>query len=159
MTKVRLPSAVYLFLFALFAYIATRKWYGDNAAIATLALIVSFLPFYGNGKSALGEVAGLFFLLAGLLFLENNNLKKIFLSGLFLGLSVATKPFFLLVLPALFTGEIYRFFAQEKRKLPEYFYLGLGLFIPILIWFWTINPHLNFSNVTTAFQYYSNSYK
>ena len=154
----RLPMIIYLFLFALVAYIATRKWYGEDAALATLALIVFFLPFYGNGKSVLGEVAGLFFLVAGLLFLENNNLKKIFLAGLFLGLSVATKPFFLLVLPALFVGEVYRCFVKEKRKLPEYFYLGLGLVVPILIWFWTINPNLNFGNIVTAFQYYSNSY-
>lgn len=157
-TAARLPLVVYLCLFALVAYIATRKWYGDNAALATLALIVFFLPFYGNGKSVLGEVAGLFFLLAGLLFLENHNLKKIFLAGLFLGLSVATKPFFLLVLPALFVGEVYRFFVKEKRKLPEYFILGLGLSGPILIWFLTINPNFNFSNILTAFQYYSNSY-
>lgn len=157
-TAARLPSVIYLFLFAWLAYIITRRWYGDNSALATLALIVSFLPFYGNGKGALGEVAGLFFLLAGLLFLENNDFKKIFLAGFFLGLSVATKPFFLLVLPALFVGEIYRLIVKERRKISEYFLLAVGLFIPILIWFLTINPNFNFGNIAAAWQYYSNSY-
>ncbi len=154
----RLPMVAYLFLFAGMAYLLTRKWYGNKSALITLALITTFLPFYGNGKAALGEVPGAFFLLAGLFYLDNKKLWKLFLAGLFLGLSITTKPFFLLVLPALFIGELYLILTKKYRKLTEYAILSVGLVIPMFFWFWSINPDLTFGKISSAVSYYSNSY-
>jgi len=154
----RIPMIFYLFLFSLASYLLVCKWFGKKSALMTLALIVVFLPFYGNGKSALGEVAGLFYLLVGLYFLDNKKLWKLFLSGILLGLSIATKPFFILILPALLIGEIYKIIKSEFRSPVEYGLLILGGMVPMLFWFWTINPNFSFGNIGSAISYYSNSY-
>lgn len=154
----RIPMIFYLFLFAWAAYALTDKWFGKQSALYVLALIVVFLPFYGNGKSVLGEVAGLFYLLAGLYYLDSKKLWKLFLSGFFLGLSVATKPFFLIVLPALFVGEIYKIIKRNKRKPFEYTVLIMSGLVPILFWFWSINPNFTLNNAGSTLSYYSNSY-
>lgn len=154
----RLPMVVFLFLFAWTAYFLIDKWYGGKTAIMTLALVAVFLPFYGNGKPVLGEVPGLFFLLAGLFYLDSRKLWKLFLSGLFLGLSIATKSFFLLILPALFVAEVYRIFKKGSRKPLEYIILFVSILIPVFIWLWTINPNLSLNTIGSTVSYYSNSY-
>ncbi|MDP2684192.1 MAG: glycosyltransferase family 39 protein [bacterium] len=158
LTSARLPMILYLFLFALMAYLLVCKWFGKKSALMTLAFIVVFLPFYGNGKSVLGEVAGLFYLLAGLYIMDSKKLWKLFLSGILLGLSVATKPFFILILPALFIGEIYNVIKNGFRKPSAYAILIFAGLIPILFWFWTINPNFTLGNIGSALGYYSNSY-
>jgi len=154
----RIPMIIYLFLFAGASYLLVYKWFGKESALMTLALIVVFLPFYGNGKSVLGEVAGLFYLLAGLYYLDSKKLWRLFVAGLFLGLSVATKPFFLLVLPALFVGEVYKVIKSGARQPSAYIMLIFSGFIPLLFWFWIINPNFTLSNIISTLGYYSNSY-
>jgi 4-amino-4-deoxy-L-arabinose transferase-like glycosyltransferase len=154
----RLPMALYILLFSFVVYLFVKKKYGFKPALLSLALLAVFLPFYGNGKSVLGEVPGLLFLLCALFFVNSKNLYKLFLSGLFFGLSVATKPFFILVLGALFLGEIYNIFKSGLRKPVEYAILVLGIFIPMFFWVWTINPSLSVNKLGSTFSYYSNSY-
>jgi hypothetical protein len=47
---------LFLFAFALAAYFLAKYLYGKEAAIMSVALIVGFTPFYGNGKAVLGGV-------------------------------------------------------------------------------------------------------
>lgn len=157
----RVPMVIFLFLFALIAYALVKKMYSEPAALWSLALIVSFVPFYGNGKDVLGEVPGLFFLLAGLLALSYEwNWKRLIGAGFLFGLSIATKPFFLLLLPAIFIGELH---AQSWNLLSAEFWkrigaLGSGAAIPIAGWFFTILPNASVSGIVTMMSYYSNSY-
>lgn len=157
----RIPMVIFLVLFALSAYALVRKMYGEKSALWSLALIVSFVPFYGNGKDVLGEVPGLFFLLAGLLTLpEGRNWKRLMTAGFLFGLSIAAKPFFLLILPALFLGEIrfagWNFMAASFWK--RFAGLSAGAAVPVLGWLYTILPDASVAGIVTAIRYYSNSY-
>ena len=62
---------IFLFIFAYLFYSLCAKYYGARNSLMSLALLVTFLPLYGNGKSALGEIPGLTYFLGGLLFLES----------------------------------------------------------------------------------------
>jgi 4-amino-4-deoxy-L-arabinose transferase-like glycosyltransferase len=155
----RLPMVLFLFLFFAVAYRLVKKLYSGEAAIWALALIASFMPFYGNGKAVLGEVPGLFYFLAGLLVLmEAASWQRLTLAGLFLGLSAATKPFFLLILPAILIGEILVYWKFGKELWRRILFMGLGVFLPLAVWLWTILPQFSFAGIVATVNYYSNSY-
>lgn len=150
----RAPMVLFLFLFVLTAYFLTKKLYGKTAALMSAALIVSFTPFYGNGKNVLGEIPGLFYFLCALLLLApESNFKKFVLAGFFIGLSVATKPFFLIVPAAILVGEIIC-----HRSIKRIAALALGGILPIIFWLYTISPGFSFAGLFSTFSYYSNSY-
>jgi len=155
----RLPMVVYLFLFCIATYLFVRRVYNKNTALLTLALIISFVPFYGNGKAVLGEVPGLFYFLLGLLFLHGTQRNiKLFFIGLSLGLSIATKPFFIILLPALAIGELYKYRKNWKFLLKRAIIIASGITIPLMIWLYTIIPEFSLSRIIKTVSYYSNSY-
>lgn len=104
--QARVVMVAFLMLLILASYLLIYKIYGHSkAAIATL-LLVSFAPLYGNGKILLGEIPGLLFLVLFLLSvvrLEESGYSRpldyVWL-GLTAGLTVSTKPIFLLLIPA-----------------------------------------------------------
>jgi 4-amino-4-deoxy-L-arabinose transferase-like glycosyltransferase len=120
-------------------YLFTKKRYGFVAALMSLALLVSFAPFYGNGRPVQGEVAGLVFLVLGalcLLYWEEHNFKSkewALSSGLALGLAAATKPIYLIVLSAALVVTLLLCFKrfQDKRDL---LIAVAGFLLPILLW-------------------------
>lgn len=162
LTAARLPMVLFLFLFLLAAYLLVKKLYSKQAAILALALIISFVPFYGNGKNVLGEIPGLFYFLAGLLLLsESWRWKRLFFAGVFFGLSAATKPFFLIVLPAVLAGELY--FGYKNKALGKEFWkrigiMAAGVFLPLIGWLATILPEFSLKGLVSMVNYYSNSY-
>lgn len=154
------------FLLALVAasYFLVRKWYGACAALITLALIVIFAPLYGNGKSFLGEVPGLFFLTAGLLILSylprlgKSNFWLSLAAGAMLGMAMSVKPTYLPLLPALVIGLAvnWRIFVTT-RKGRETLIVGLlGLFLALSVWILT--QFGTSTSVTGIFSHYSNPY-
>ncbi len=154
LTAARLPMIFFLIAFVLAAYFLVKKIYSKEAAIMSIALIVSFTPFYGNGKDVLGEIPGLFYFLCALiLLLREFDLKKIFFAGLFAGLSAATKPFFLIALAAILVGEIIR-----HRNIKRIATLTLGGILPIIFWLYTILPAFSLAGMKSTVFYYSNSY-
>lgn len=155
----RLPMVIYLLLFSLAIFFLARSLYGKKAAILSLALLITFVPFYGNGKAVLGEVPGLFYFLAGLLILRfGRGFKGLFLTGLCFGLSVATKPFFLIILPALLVGELYSYKFYHTSIKKRLLGLGAGLILPLFFWLVSIMPEFSFSAFISTFKFYSNSY-
>ena len=147
-----------LFIFGLFilVYLYMRQ-YGTRVAVWSMALLATFAPIYGQGKNVLGEVPGLFFLLLFLCLLrrlgDGFREKRLFvLLGLAGGLSVATKPIFLLLLPAFcVVAFVYRKSAQFSRQ--QYLLFFLSLIVPILAWMWLQFPETSLSSVLT---FYSN---
>ncbi len=147
---------IFLTGLVIFAYLFVKKTFSTPFAFATLALLVSFPPLYGNGKSVLGEVPGLFFLTATLFFLSKAlsivvykdpigdlpgrdrriKTKLLIMAGLFAGLSVATKPIFILLLPALAIGD---FLAWKRGQLSikNIAVASVATVVPILIWLLT----------------------
>lgn len=135
-------AVFFLLSLVVVSYFLVRKWYGTRAALITLALLVTFAPLYGNGKSFLGEVPGLFFLFAGILILtylprlNRSNFCLSLLAGLVLGMAISVKPSYLPVLPALVIGLVinWRVFLTT-RKGQETMIAGLlGLAAALVIW-------------------------
>mgnify|MGYP001600988626 CR=1 FL=1 len=145
----------------LVSYLLSKRLFGNTVAVGTLALLSTFAPLYGNGKSILGEVPGLLYFVLALLFFnlaKSETSKKVFwiiLTGIFAGLCVATKPFFVLILPAFFVGV----FLEWKRgsfSKRQVFYGILALLVPIIAWiFIQFNPGDSILDVIT---YYANPY-
>src|SRR3989338_1017512 len=155
----RLPMILFLFLFVCAMYVLARRLYGKNAALVTMALVISFAPFYGDGKAVLGEVPGLVYFLFGLFLLPKElDSRRLFLSGLLFGLSAATKPFFLILAPAIFVGEWFAYSIKTKMFWQRIGSLSLGAILPVLIWLKTILPSFSWNGILTATKYYSNSY-
>lgn len=139
-------------LLVLFFFIARELW-GASVAYGGTLLIASFAPFYGNGRSVMGEIPGfLFFLCAYYLF----ERKKWLWSGLLLGLAVVVKPsVYVFLIPAfalmmLLRSEVW------KKKLGELFVLGGGAVLALLPWFAIYVAELShgglFSNIVNHFK-------
>ena len=108
-----------IILLTLLVYALVRKSFFPGAALFALALVSMFPPLYGNGKSVLGEVPGIMYLVASLLCLYSARGSgktgfKLFLAGIFAGLSAVTKPIFILALPAFAVGL---FIGWKRREL------------------------------------------
>ncbi|MBI5405865.1 glycosyltransferase family 39 protein [Candidatus Kaiserbacteria bacterium] len=103
----RAVMVVFILLFALASYWLMRRLYGPWVAAWSLLLLAGFPMLYGNGKSVLGEVPGLFFFILTLLalsYLEESGYRSwrwSVAAGLAAGLCIATKPIFLLVIGAV----------------------------------------------------------
>ncbi len=99
----RAVMVAFMLLTIIAAYALVRVLFGAQSALLALALMATYPAFYGNGKSVLGEVPGLFFLmltLAALVWLERSSwrdMRAYAAAGLAAGLCVATKPVFILL--------------------------------------------------------------
>lgn len=134
-------SLMVLFIlgFLVASYFLARRLFGTAFALATLALLATFPPLYGNGKSVLGEVPGLFYLVLFLFCFSaarSSSSKKylwLIAGGLFAGLCVSTKPTFLLLLPAIAVGV----FLEWRRGTWSLKELSIAIFagvVPIVYW-------------------------
>ncbi len=117
-------------LLVLFFFSAREIW-GTFVAYGGTLLIASFAPFYGNGRSVMGEIPGfLFFLCAYFLFAR----KKWLWSGTLLGLAVVCKPsVYVFLIPAFALMMLLRN-ETWKKKLRELFVLGGGAVLALLPW-------------------------
>lgn len=135
----RLPMVVYMFILVVLFYFFVRKRYGFYPALVSVLLLISFSPFYGNGRSVQGEVPGLVFIILGsilLLYFEESNFenKKLALfSGFFLGLAASTKSVYVALLTvALFIVTLFWFRKFKDIKTMAVF--GLSFLVPVLGW-------------------------
>ncbi|HEY4504581.1 MAG TPA: glycosyltransferase family 39 protein [Candidatus Paceibacterota bacterium] len=81
-------------------YLFCKKFFGPTYASFAVLLIVTFASFHDSGRTVVGEVPGFVFLLGALYFWLFN--KNNFVTGLFLGLAVVTKPsVYLAIIPAI----------------------------------------------------------
>jgi len=94
----------FIILFLVSAYLWVLKEEGRGHAILSLALLVSFAPLYGHGRSVIGEVPGMFFLILFLIAMSSwvsrvgATPAHAVMPGILLGLTMATKPIFLIIL-------------------------------------------------------------
>jgi len=157
----RLLMVFFLITLVVAGYCVALRLYGHRIALAVLALLATFPPLYGNGKSVMGEVPGLLFLV---LFLLCFNLMRtgvprksilLMLSGLFAGLCIATKPIFILLIPALCIGIL----CEWKRKTLSWKDIAIGgicTFIPLFVWF--VVQFKFDDSLTEILTYYANPY-
>lgn len=160
--QARLVMIFFILFFLMGFYFLIKNRRGEALAYYSLFLLVSFAPIYGNGKNVLGEIPGLLFLGLFLFFLDKlvayRKVKDIVLAGFFLGLSIITKPIFIVLIPAVLIALI--FFRREagdiflKSKKNLIYFIAPSLFVG-LIWFLT-----QFSGDSIGFiwSFYSNPY-
>jgi len=158
--QAKIVMIIFLLIFAWLFWQLTKKHYGKNCAWASLALLIAFLPLYGNGKSALGEVPGLVYFLGGLLMFDKKKSWQIFLAGLLFGLGAATKSIYLLFIFSVFAGEVFIAVRNKKIDYRRVWLLAGGAALPLLVWIYTLAP----DNFTPAYlqktlSLYGNPYK
>ncbi len=140
----RMVAVAFLIGFVLLFYLLTRRLYGSYVATWSLALLATFSPLYGNGKTFIGEVPGLMYLMAGCLFLlpsprSTRPHVRVVGAGLFLGLAASSKPLYLLLLPALAAAVLfhYRSYLSNRFGQIRLLLLGFGGIVALFIWFAT----------------------
>lgn len=157
----RAVMAIYICLFVLAAYVLVRLMFGAAAGGWAALFLASFPMLYGNGKSVIGEIPGLFFLILtciSLLLLERSGYKRAMfyvLFGLSAGLCIATKPIFLLLLGALFITYLLRW-KRIPLNVPGVA-LGAGAFLlATAVWaYLQFGPGISLHAVLT---FYANPY-
>ncbi len=157
--QARIMMVVYMLGFAIVSFLFLRRLYGNDIALASLAILSTFPPFYTFGKSVIGEVPVLFFLMLFLLCfnLATNNPKKrrfwLILSGVAAGLCVVTKTMALIFIPIIFIGAFLAF----RRRLISWREIGIvaiSVIIPIMVWLIVqFRPGDSLANIL---DYYSN---
>lgn len=159
--QARVIMVIFMLLCTGTAFLLGKKHHGTRDALLASLLIATFPPFYGDGKNVLGEVPGMFFLFACLLtisrILSRDTHRRAYtlLAGLFLGLCLATKPIFLLLLPAVGLAACIHW-----KKLPRDPWLLpiaiIGFLIPIFTWLNT--QFLASDSARDILGFYSNPY-
>lgn len=161
----RMTAVIFLIGFFISAYYLVRNLYGVKNAIFSATLISLFSPLYGNGKTFLGEVPGMFYFVLGLFFLNfalvSEHKKRnllFFFGGLLCGLAVSSKPNFLVILPAIVVGVIWKwrqFFSTPSQRKNTVIML-IGIALPVLFWFYS--QFGVSASVSQIFAHYSNPY-
>jgi 4-amino-4-deoxy-L-arabinose transferase-like glycosyltransferase len=156
--QARAFMAIIIMAFLGLAYALSRRLFGEWQAIAVLALLVTFPPLYANGKSVLGEVPGLVFLSISFIclavFLEKRRTGWLASAGFAAGLCVATKPFFLLILPAMLWGAIVAWRRKEIALRDAGICLAF-LLVPIILW---AGVQFSGDSISGILAFYANPY-
>ncbi|MES2216176.1 MAG: glycosyltransferase family 39 protein [Patescibacteria group bacterium] len=148
------------FLFV--AFLLIRRLSGKTIALGALALLATLPTLYGNGKSVLGEVPGLLYLVFSLLcisFVRSDGNRKyswIILGGVSAGLCIVTKPLFLVFIPALAVGT----FLEWKRgslNLKEVIGGIVCALLPVLVW--VMVQFRGDTSMLSVIKYYANPYQ
>jgi hypothetical protein len=134
----RVVMAIFIFLLVLSVVIYFKKRGQTNYVILmTLFLVITFPPLYGQGKNVLGEVPGLFLLFSSMIFLEY---LYIIPACLLIGLTLVTKPIFILLVPAIFIACVLNYkeilaIKFDKKNIILFILSLVALTTPIIYWF------------------------
>lgn len=136
--------AVYLFL---------KKTFDTPSAVAGTLLMATFASFYANGRTATGDIPGLFFCVIALYFFVHK--RQYAWSGIFFALAAVTKTSaFHMALPA--AGIVLLFFEKKLFFLPAIRF-GTGALLVILMWFLILLPYpYSLSDLTPLIEFYQN---
>ena len=153
----RIVMAIYIMLLFVSVFLLFKNKIKEQL-IWALLLLGSFPPLYGHGKNVLGEVPGLFFMLTSAFFLrqiEENKEKTVnwVCFGLFFGLAVATKPIFILALPA-FVFVFYMLYRGGNISLEKFKILLIFSALPPIIWL--LVQFFQTDSWTSVLHYYGN---
>lgn len=112
-------------------FFVTKKLWGTGVAYGGTLLVATFAPFYGNGRSVMGEIPGLVFFFASFYFLEK---RKWWQSGVLLGLAVISKPsVFIFLIPA-YTLVVLLSREEWRARLMNLFKLGGSSALTLCPW-------------------------
>lgn len=136
LVQARIFMLIWMMAFLLSVFFIGREIFGSKNSILALLLISTFASFYDSGRTVVGEIPGLLFLLFGLY----AQLKKdnYLLGGFWLGLAIVAKPsVYGLIIPA---GVLSLLLEKENWRdfWKKIFSSGLGM-IPAAIGWIAVN--------------------
>jgi len=153
-------------LIAIYSLVRRIWWSGADRGtmfgIFVVALLVTFPPLYGNGKSVLGEVPGLLYMVIFLLcfsMVRSGIPRKylwIILAGLFAGICIVTKPLFLVLIPAIAIGVLIEW-RRGTMTVKESLIMAVAGVLPIAVWF--LVQFQAFDSPRQILAYYANPYQ
>lgn len=148
----RLVMLAFLICFFAVLFLYSRRAIGGTAAWFGFFLLVFFGPLYGNGRNVLGEIPGLLFIVLALFPLirgEALTRNGSLWIGAWAGLAVATKPIFILLLPALLLAL---FLHRREFNLGKVFAYGsFGVLVPIVVWMFLQFEHVTVSQMLSFY--------
>lgn len=156
--QARLPMVIYMISLVIAFYLFIKKRHGFYWAIFSVLLLLSFSPFYGNGRPVQGEVPGLALLMFGaLIFLywEEGlfaDKRLAAFSGILFGLSAAAKPIFLIILAPSLIISFFIFLKKESDKLNSALFFS-GFAVPVIAWLFI--QFTDFNSLIEAFSAYA----
>jgi 4-amino-4-deoxy-L-arabinose transferase-like glycosyltransferase len=160
----RLPMIIYMFGFLIVSFLFTYRQYGFWPAVLSALLILSFSPFYGNGRPVQGEVPGLFWMVLGayfaLLWQEKSWKSNLLaaLCGVSLGLSASTKPIYMvgLVFSLTVAFLVFRKNFDTKKQIGVF---CAAFVAPIIPWFLIHTPTWKaFFNFIPSFLFFAGNH-
>lgn len=166
LVQARLFALALMVILLILIYWFAKKQFGKTNALWAVFLIATFAPFYGNGRCITGEILGFIFFILGLNYFLDRY--RLWLSGLFFGLAVVTKPsVYLLIIPAvliILLIEKRQFFSQALKlfagMLPAAFLwvvICLPSFFDIKSWLLIVNFYKNpFYPLSAAGNFFAN---
>lgn len=161
----KVVMVLYMAATLLMAYVFIRDLVSPRVAVWSAWLLVTFSPFYGNGKAMLGETPGIFWMLLGswcwlrALRAERHTYRWWLSAGIAFGLCTITKPYYLLVLPAVGIAELIRRVRNRSLYLAQGAALGLPIIACLSVWFLQVVPRpVTIESVRTMGRFFSNSY-
>lgn len=133
LTVERMVMLLFMIICLLVLFLFGKKIFNKEKALLSLLLIASFASFYGSGRTAVGEIPGLIFLIIGLYFWLYDS--AYYWTGLFIGLAIVTKPsVFLLAFPAIILALL----IEREDFLKKVFKIGLGIAPAIVGWIFLV---------------------
>ncbi len=148
----RLMMAAWLFVFFGAVFVYTRRAMHKSIAWLSFFFLIFFAPLYGNGRNVLGEVPGIVCMVLALLPLVRGGgltRTRAVWVGVWAGLAVATKPIFVLFLPALLLVLILH--RRELNLRRVYVFGGLGVLVPLVLWAVLQFGHTPLSNIFSLY--------
>ncbi|MCC7500666.1 glycosyltransferase family 39 protein [Candidatus Nomurabacteria bacterium] len=158
----RAPMVLFIALFCVAAYVLVRRIHNPYVAAWGVLALASFPLLYGNGKSVLGEVPGLLFLMCALLslwLLERSQYREwryYLLVGVMSGLALASKPIFILFVVALMLTWLLRW-----RSVPVTLVGVAAAFVGFMsvLAIWILTQFGGDATLSSLVAYYANPYE
>lgn len=139
--QARVVMALYLLAAIAIFYVMARQFGGATLAGVALALLVTSrgADILGNGRQVLGEVPGIFFMVAGLVLWfsawEKPDWKRLTGAGLLLGLSLVTKNQYLIVVgPGLGLAFLANLFYYKSVPQKVFLITGIVTVLTYVAW-------------------------
>lgn len=152
--QARLFAVLWLLVAVVGMYMLWWRMFGGHAAFWGVLLIITFAPFYANGKTITGEVPGFLFLVVALYLLYYKKWYQ--WGGTFAALALVAKPsIYLLIAPAL----VLEFSLFERPFWRNTFRTVCGALPVVLVWLFIMlgNP-FSVASWQGALSIYTNHY-
>ncbi len=162
----RLVMFAYLLGTVCAAFLLVRTLSNGRIAAWSAWLLVTFSPFYGNGKAVLGETPGIFWMLIGTWCWirataahERSHPGWWLAAGASFGLCATAKPFYLLLLPAAGIVYVLSLIKEKRFRFTEAAAFAAPIVFTGGAWLFQILPKpISGDSFLTVLRFFGNSY-